>query len=78
MVIQCHKEVRTLRDITKFQQKIVHQWNSESINLTVLIIPPVSLRDEIKTNEYSMEIIETLCVSGLLRHVVLYHGIESW
>ena len=33
---------------------------------TSLIIPPVLLRDEIKTDSYSMAIIELLCVSGIV------------
>ena len=82
IVIQCHSETTILRDITMFQQKIVHQWNPESIKATALIIPPVSLRDEIKTNGYGMAIIEILCISGLLIHVVsepsVEPSVESW
>ena len=45
---------------------------------TSLIIPPVSLRDEIKTNGYGMTIIEILCLSGLLIHHTSDTLVESW
>ena len=78
VVLCCHGETDILRNITKFQQKIVHQWNPESSKATSLMIPPVSLRDEIKTNGYGMAIIEILCLSGLLIHVTSDLGVESW
>ena len=40
--------------------------------------PPVSLRDDIKTNVYGMEIIELLCLSGILIHTRLDMEVESW
>ena len=43
-----------------------------------MIIPPVSLRDEIKTNGYGMAIIELMCLSGILIHTVTDSGVESW
>ena len=61
-----------------FQQKIVQRWNPESSKATLLIIPPVSLRDKIKTNGYGMAIIKILCLSGLLIHEVSEHSVESW
>ena len=67
-----------LREITKFQEKVVLQWNPLSKESTSLIIPPVSLRDEIKANGYGMAIIEILCLSGLLIHTTTESLVESW
>ena len=67
-----------MRDTAKYKEKIVQQWNPESVKVTSLIIPPVSLRDEIKTNGYGTEIIEILCLSSFLIHKVSDHGVESW
>ena len=78
MVLQYHSETNILRDAVKFQNKIVQQWNPESVKTISMIISPVSLRDEIKTNGYGMAIIEILCLSGLLIHDVSDHGVESW
>lgn len=41
-----------LRKIDSFQSEIVNEWNPKGRECTSLIIPPVSLRDEIKTNGY--------------------------
>ena len=73
-----HSSQLHLRDITKFQEKVVVQWNPLSKESTSLIIPPVSLRDEIKTNGYGMAIIEILCLSGLLIHTTTESLVESW
>ena len=78
LVLKCHSETATLRDATKFQSKIVQEWNPTSLTATSLMIPPVSLRDEIKTNGYGMAIIEILCLAGLLIHEVSDNGMETW
>ena len=64
------KEKPLLRNIDEFQQKIVNGWNYQDKEYSSLIIPPVSPRDEIKTNGYGMAIIELLCLSGILIHTV--------
>ena len=46
----------------QFQTAIVEEWNPESKDAYALLIPPVSLRDEIKTDGYGMVIIEILCL----------------
>ena len=74
MVKKCHSKTDLLRDAANFQNKVVKQWNPESSKATSLIIPPVSLRDEIKTNGYGMAIIEILCLCGLLIHEVSDQG----
>ena len=53
----------------KFQQNIVEQWYPASKEPSVIIIPPVSLRDEIKTDGYGMALIEILRLSGILIQV---------
>ena len=67
-----------LRDVTNFQEKILQQWSPESSKATSLIIPPVSLRDEVKINGYGIAIIEILCTSDFLIHAISEHGVESW
>ena len=73
-----HKETANLRLCTEFQQNVVNQWNPESQTASSLIIPPVSLRDEIRTNGYGMAIIEILCMAGLLLHITSHNGMEYW
>ena len=50
IVLRCYHETDTLREAIKFQDKVVHMWNPDSTKATSFIIPPVSLRDEIRTN----------------------------
>ena len=51
---------------------IVEQWNPRSKEATALLIPPVSLRDEIETDGYGMAIMEILYLSGVLIKVESY------
>ena len=78
IVLRCYHETDTLREAIKFQDKVVYMWNPDSTKATSFIIPPVSLRDEIRTNGYGMAMIEILCLSGLLVHNVFADGVESW
>ena len=71
----CHKETCVLRDITKFQQRVVQQWNPDSSKATPLLNFPVALRDKIKPNGYGITIIEILCLPCLLIHVVSEDGV---
>ena len=75
-IIQMEKPL--LRNLNEFQSKIVDAWNPKAKECSSLIIPPVSLRDEIKTNGYGMAIIELLCLSGILIHNISDVGGESW
>ena len=45
-----HSDVKNLRTYKSFQHSIVEQWNPQSKHATALMIPPISLRDEIKTD----------------------------
>ena len=72
------KEKPLLRNIHRFQQNIVNEWNPQAMECSSLIIHPVSLRDEITTNGYGMAIIELLCLSGILIHTVSDMKVESW
>ena len=40
------------------------------------MIPPVSLRDEIRTDDYGMAIIEILCLAGVLMKVTSHTGVN--
>ena len=51
---------------SSFQLKTTESWNPESKHNTKLIIPPVSLRDEIKVDEFGIAVIELLCLVGIL------------
>ena len=61
-----HGEAKDFSAIKLFQQHVVEEWNPGSKIATALIIPPVSMRDEIKIDGYGMAIIELLCLSGIL------------
>ena len=73
-----HSDVINLRSYKDFQQLVVEQWNPESKHATALMIPPVSLRDEIKTDGYGMAIIEILCLAGILIKVEIYKDVYAW
>ena len=57
---------------------IVGQWNPESIEASSLMIPPVSLRDEIRTDGYGMALIEILCLAGVLVKVTTHISVNFW
>ena len=61
-----HSESEDFNHYSKFQNRVVQEWNPSSAKATAFIIPPVSLRDEIKTDGYGMAMIELLCLSGIL------------
>ena len=52
--------------------------NPKSKDASEIMIPPVSLRDEIKTDGYGMAIIEILCLAGVLIKVKLYTDVYAW
>jgi hypothetical protein len=49
-----------------FQRKVCEIWNPLYNNISKLIVPPVSLHDEIKTDGYGMALIEALTFIGML------------
>ena len=55
-VVQIDKPM--LRHMNEFQDKIVNEWNRCSNDCSLLIIPPISLNNEIKPNGYGMAIID--------------------
>ena len=59
-------ESNEFKSFGRFQSSVVNEWNPKANNATAFIIPPVSLRDEIKTDGYGMALIELLCLSGIL------------
>ena len=65
-----HGKSSDFYSIVRCQGQVVNEWNPESAKATAVIIPPFSLRDEIKTDGYGMAIIEILCVSGILHKVI--------
>ena len=75
---QLHTDTINMSLYGKFQEKVVKQWNPRSVEATALLIPPVSLRDEIKTDGYGMAIIEILCLSGILIKVKVYGDTYAW
>ena len=73
-----HGEAYDFSAIKLFQQHVVEEWNPRSKNATALIIPPVSMRDEIKTDGYGMAIIELLCLSGILLQISKHNNVTTW
>ena len=73
-----HGEAKDFSAIKLFQQHVVEEWNPGSKIATALIIPPVSMRDEIKTDGYGMAIIELLCLSGILLPTSKQNDVGTW
>ena len=73
-----HSDTDDIAAYSSFQRLIVEKWNPRSIDASKLLIPPVSLRDEITTDGYGMAIIEILCLSGVLKKVKLYTDVYEW
>ena len=59
-----HKEF--LRSSGSFQRNTLVQYNPKSTTSSKLIIPPVLVRDEIRTDSFGMTIIELLCLTVIL------------
>ena len=57
---------------------MVEEWNPRSKNATALIIPPVSMHAEVKTDGCGMAIIELLCLSGILLQISKYNDVMTW
>ena len=64
-----HSESDDFASYSKFQTRVVQEWNPSSAKATVFIIPPVLLRDEIKTDGYGMTMIKLLCLSVILTNI---------
>ena len=61
-----------------FQTTVTLGWNPQSDEATKLLIPPVSLRDEIKTTGYGMAVIELLCLVGIYDEEKVSDTITNW
>ena len=57
-----------------FQSKVTEIWNPLYNNVSKLIIPPVSLHDEIKTDGYGMALIELLTTVGIIDKLSVISG----
>ena len=51
-------------------------WNPKIIDNFLVLIPPVSLRYEIKTTDFGMDVIEILCLSGILVEQTSKNGVK--
>ena len=61
-----------------FQRKVVDQWNPKLKDVARIIIPLVSLHDEIKTDGYGMAVIELLTLVGILVRSSSDNDIDRW
>ena len=65
--------------LKRFQYNNTSLWNSHIEKVVKLIIPPVSLHDEIRTDGYGMALIELLVHLGLLyEYNDIHSGIKRW
>ena len=63
---------------SSFQTDVTLGWNPLSNEATKLLIPPVSLRDEIKTDGFGMAVIELLCLVGILHEEKVSPSFSKW
>ena len=73
-----HGEDSDFSVIKLLQQHMVQEWNPRSKNTTALIIPPVSMRDDIKTDGYGMALIELLGLSEVLSQCSSHNSVTTW
>ena len=57
---------------------MVKLWNPQITATDKILIPPVSLCDEIKTSGFDMAMIEMLCLSGFLLEETSKSGHKKW
>ena len=68
----------TISTCSMFQTDVTLEWNPTSNEATKLLIPPVSLRDEIKTDGFGMAVIELLCLVGILHEEKISNTYTKW
>ena len=68
----------TISKCSMFQNDVTLLWNPNSNEPTKLFIPPVSLRDEIKTDGFGMAVIELLCLVGILHEEKVSDTYTKW
>ena len=61
-----------------FQTTVTLEWNPACKKATKLLVPPVSLRDEIKTDGFGMAAIELLCLVGILHEEKVSDTYTKW
>ena len=61
-----------------FNYDTVKLWNQDIDKNSLIVIPPVSLRDEIKTTGFAMSVIEILCLCGILIEHISPKVFKSW
>ena len=67
-----------LAKCASFQNDVTLEWNPASKKATKLLVPPVSLRDEIKTDGFGMAAIELLCLVGILHEEKISDTYTKW
>ena len=72
------EQILLMNNANQFQFRTVTVWNPHVVSNTKIIIPPVSICDEIKTIGFGMAVIELLCVSGILIKKVSQKGNKKW
>ena len=79
-IVHCMNSIKStaIADCSKFQNRVTMEWNPQSSEATKLLIPPVSLRDEIKTTGFGMAVIELLCLVGILHEEKASETIAKW
>ena len=67
-----------MREYCSFQQRITKECHTNYDVETPILIPEVSLRDEITTVGYGMAIIEILVMVGILIEEKNDKGVTTW
>ncbi len=68
-----------LREATQFQQRILSLLDDKRDEISSILVPPVSTRDEVSTSGFGMAIIELLVLIGVLVEEKNEHdGTVSW
>lgn len=62
----------------RFQNENVLRWNKNANMASEIIVPPVSLRDEIKTEGYGVAVIELLILVGILIETTINDEYKRW
>ena len=79
IVLQMNRlKTGTITKCSMFQKHVTLLWNPTSTEPTKLLIPPVSLRDEIKTDGFGMAVIELLCLVGILHEEKISDTYTKW
>ena len=61
-----------------FQTTVALEWNPACKKATKLLVPPASLRGEIKTDGFGMAATELLCLVGILHEEKASDACTKW